>query len=141
MEINFEVFRAIVEQHIPFHTLLGVKLMDIRPNFAQILIPYQKSFIGEIRENRIHGGVIMAGMDTVAGIASFTAIDMAKDRIATIDQRTDFLSPAGEADIIITAEVRKSGSRIIFVQMTAYHPSQPEVILAEGRSTYSVKRS
>jgi uncharacterized protein (TIGR00369 family) len=140
MEIPIELLKTIFEQNIPFNKLMGFKLLEIKTGFASLLVPFREELIGEVRERRMHGGVLMAAMDTVAGAASFTTTNFKKDKLATIDLRTDFLSPVGEEDVIVTAEVRKSGNRVIFIQMQAYHPSQPEQMLAEGRATFSVKR-
>jgi uncharacterized protein (TIGR00369 family) len=138
--MDFSFIKKIFEEHIPFNKLLGFRLIEIKKDFARMLVPFKAELIGEIRESRVHGGVIMSAMDTVAGAAGMTSIDLVKDRLATIDLRTDFLAPALNEDLVVEGLVRRSGSRVIFIQMQAYHASQPEVIIAEGRATFSVKR-
>lgn len=140
MELNFDILKQIFEENIPFNKLLGFKLIEVREGFAKILVPFKPELIGEIRERRMHGGVITSAMDTVAGAACFTSIDIRKDKLATIDLTTDFLSPISEGDVIVTGTVKKSGNRVIFIYMEAYHPEEPEQILAQGRAAFSVKR-
>jgi uncharacterized protein (TIGR00369 family) len=140
-ELNLEVFKNIFEKRIPFNQFLGIALLEIGWGFAKIKIPYREEFIGEVRENRLHGGVLMAAMDSTAGAASFSTIDFIHDKIATIDLRIDFLNPANPEDVIIEAKVRKSGARVVFVNILAYHLSAPETIISEGRATFSVKRA
>lgn len=132
--------QEVFEEQIPFNKMLNLKLTEITVGYAKILIPFSESLVGEYRQKRIHGGVIMAAMDAVGGAASMTTINMKDDKIATIDLRCDFLSPAQPQDLILTAEVRKSGNRVVFTSMQAFHANEPEKILAEGRATYSVKR-
>lgn len=139
-KLNLDFFRQVFENYIPFNKLLGIQLEEVRKGYARIRLPFKEELIGEVRDKRMHGGAIMAAMDSVAGAASFTTIHMKYDKLATIDLRTDFLSPVGPEDVIIEAEVKKSGNRVIFIAMKAFHPSKPEVILSEGRAAFSVKR-
>jgi uncharacterized protein (TIGR00369 family) len=141
MEIKFDILKNIFEESIPFNKFLGLKLLEVSTGFAKILVPFRPELIGEIRERRMHGGVITSAMDTVAGAACFSTIDVRKDKLATIDLTTDFLSPISEGDVVVTGKVKKSGNRVIFIYMEAYHPDEPEQILAQGRAAFSVKRA
>lgn len=138
---NLKLLKFFFEEKIPFNKLLELKVLEVSQGFAKVKIPYRPELLGEIRENRIHGGVITSSMDSTGGMAAMTTINITKDKIATIDLRTDFLSPAQAEDLIFEAKVGKSGTRVIFVTLSAYHPSNPDLLVSEGRATYSVKRA
>lgn len=141
--IDFEMYRKIFEEFIPFHRMLGFKLqtVDIAMGTAKMLIPYNKDLIGNIMAGNIHGGVLVSAMDSIGGMAAMTTIEIKTDKISTIDIRTDFLSPAKKGkDVMVEAQVQKSGNRVVFTHLQAYNVDNPELILAEGRSIYSVKR-
>ncbi|GAB4401415.1 MAG: hypothetical protein OHK0053_24070 [Microscillaceae bacterium] len=140
MEENLALIKTIFEHHIPFNQYLGFQMMALEAGYAQMRIPFRAEYVGEKRENRIHGGLLLTALDAVGGAAASTTLRLHLDKIATIDLRADFLSPGQAEEVIVEAKVKKSGTRIVFVEMWAYHPSQPETHLAEGRATYSVKR-
>ncbi len=139
--INFEFYRKIFEEFIPFHKLLGFKLESVAQDAAIIKIVYHKDLLGNALAGNIHGGVLVSAMDSAGGLAAMTTINLRADKIATIDIRTDFLSPAKkEQDVLVEAKVQKSGNRVVFTHIQAYPEGQPDKILAEGRAIYSVKR-
>ena len=139
--IDFEFYRKVFEEFIPFHKLLGFKLENVEKNAALIKIVYHKDLLGNAFVGNIHGGVLVSAMDSAGGIAAMTTINLRADKIATIDIRSDYLSPAKkDNNVMVEAKVQKSGNRVIFTHVQAYHEGQPEKILAEGRAIYSVKR-
>ena len=140
-KIDFEFYRKIFEEFIPFHKLLGFKLENIEQDASTVKIVYHKDLLGNALAGNIHGGVLVSAMDSAGGLAAMTTINMRTDKIATIDIRTDFLSPAKkDSNVMVAATVQKSGNRVVFTHIQAYPEGQPEKILAEGRAIYSVKR-
>lgn len=140
-KIDFEFYRKIFEEFIPFHKLVGFKLESIEQEAATVKIVYNKDLLGNALAGNIHGGVLVSAMDSAGGLAAMTTINMRTDKIATIDIRTDFLSPAKkDSNVMVAATVQKSGNRVVFTHIQAYPEGQPEKILAEGRAIYSVKR-
>lgn len=139
--VDFEFYRKICDDYIPFHRLLGFSLVSVQKGAAILKIHYSNDLLGNVLAGNLHGGVLVSAMDSVGGIAAMTMIDIKSDKIATIDIRTDFLSPAKkDNDVMVSATVQKSGNRVVFTHIQAYHESNPDKILAEGRAIYSVKR-
>ena len=139
MEAPEELFKNIIEDFIPFHKVIGFKLLEVRENFVSILIPYRPELIGDPRRRSIHGGVIATAMDAVGGAAGITTLKHYEDKLSTIDLRVDYLSPGQAKDIITEGTIVKSGNKIIFTRMIAYHDNR-ENLIAEGRGVYSVLR-
>lgn len=139
MEADFELFRSIIEDFIPFQKLIGFKLIEVRENFVSLLIPYRPELIGDVRRNSIHGGVIATAMDTVGGAAAITTLKHHDDKLSTIDLRVDYLAPGQPKDLITEGTIVKSGSKVIFTRMIAYHENR-ENLIAEGRGVFSVTR-
>jgi uncharacterized protein (TIGR00369 family) len=134
-------YRKIFSEYIPYHQLLGFELDVVEQGRASLIIPYKKELLGNVLAGNFHGGVIVSAMDSIGGMAAMTMIDIKVDKIATIDIRTDFLSPAKrDNNIVVEAQVQKSGNRVVFTHIEAYHEGKPEQILAEGRAIFSVKR-
>jgi len=131
-------YKNIFDKIVPYHKFMGFELLELKKGFAKMLIPYRYEFIGS--PNRYHGGVLTSAIDSVSGMASMTTIDISQDKLATLDLRVDYVNPAGKYSIIVEAKVNKSGKRAIFVDTICYPEENPEHILAEGRSVFSVKR-
>jgi uncharacterized protein (TIGR00369 family) len=140
MNASIDVYKNVVEELIPFNKTLGFKLLDVKQDYAAILIPFRPDMIGNPVKRSIHGGVIAAAMDTVGGVAGMTTFTSFEDSLATIDLRIDYLRYGQEKDIKMEAHITKSGSRVIFTQMKAYHVDSPDVLIAEGKGVFSIRR-
>lgn len=121
--------RDIFEQRIVFNTVLGLKITRIEPESVQGHIAMRPELIGHYAHQRLHGGVISAGLDAMGGLAAMAAIgarhmdEPPAQRLArfaklgTIDLRVDYLRPAiGEA-FTLHAEVLRLGSRVASTRM------------------------
>ena len=78
-------------------------------------------------------------MDAIGGAASITTLTSYEDKISTIDIRVDYMRGTKPMDMILDAEILRSGNRIITTRMRAWHEDSDE-ILVEGRAVYSVLR-
>lgn len=141
MEAPEELFKNVIEEFIPFNKHLGFKLVDVKQDFASLLIPFQDHLIGDPRRKTIHGGVIATAMDTVGGAAGITTFKSFDDSLSTIDLRIDYLRYGKHKDIIAEGHVIKSGRSVIFTRMIAYHVDEPDVLIAEGRGVFRVRRA
>ena len=129
--------RAIFEERIVFNRLLGLKIMELRPDRVVGRIEMRPELVGHYSFNRLHGGVVSAGLDAMGGLAVMAAIGARHmdeppqqrlhrfGKLGTIDLRIDYLRPAiGEA-FELRAEVLRLGSRVASTRM--------EFLGAEGR--------
>ncbi len=131
--------QEVIEEGIPFDKFLGLKVEHIEHGFAKLRLPFREEFIGDPRRPALHGGVISMLIDTCGGSAVWASGNV-EDRVATIDMRVDYLRPAGPEDLIAEARVRLLGSRVGNAQVIVYSASDPELIVAEGRAVYNVRK-
>jgi uncharacterized protein (TIGR00369 family) len=121
--------KNIFEEKILFNQVLGLKITKLKPQGVSGRIDMKRELIGHFAYNRIHGGVISAGLDAMAGLAVMAAIgarhmDESPEqrlhrfgRLGTIDMRVDYLRPAIGDYFELSAQVMRLGSRVASTRM------------------------
>lgn len=139
MKQTYKELREFAENS-PFHRFLGISIEDLRPGFAQVSLPFKEEFRGNETLQAQHGGVVAALVDICAAISLWTHFGP-QDKTATIDMRVDYQRPAPCEKIFAEGEVRMLGNRIANMHVRVYAISQPDTLIAEGRTVYYVKRN
>ena len=121
--------KEIFETRIVFNTVLGLKITSVKPGKVVARINMKHELIGHYSYNRIHGGVISAGLDAMGGLAVMTAIGARHmdepvpkrlerfSKLGTIDLRIDYLRPGISDHFELRAEVMRLGSRVASTRM------------------------
>lgn len=121
--------KDIFERKIVFNQVLGLKITSLRPEAVTGRIAMKPDLVGHFSFNRIHGGVISAGLDAMGGLAVMAAIgarhmDEAPaqrlhrfGKLGTIDLRIDYLRPGIGEHFDLHAEVLRLGSRVASTRM------------------------
>jgi acyl-coenzyme A thioesterase PaaI-like protein len=129
--------RAIFEEKIVFNRVLGLQIAQLRPDGVVGRIAMRPELVGHYSFNRLHGGVISAGLDAMGGLAVMAAIGARHmdepplqrlhrfGKLGTIDLRIDYLRPAIGEQFELRAEVLRLGSRVASTRM--------EFLGADGR--------
>jgi len=124
-----EGLKRIFETHIAFNQVLGLKIASITPHRATAHIEMKPELVGHFSFNRIHGGVISAGLDAMGGLAVMAAIGARHmdepplqrlhrfGKLGTIDLRIDYLRPGISDRFELRAEVLRLGSRVASTRM------------------------
>ncbi len=133
------VYKNIVDNMIPLHKLLGIKLLAIDDGYAKLHVPFKPELVGDPRSQVLHGGVISTAMDSAGGAVGMTTLVSEQDVIQTIDIRVDYLQPARSNDLIVEGKIARSGVRILVTSMVAYD-KEGESAIAEGKGVYNVRR-
>jgi uncharacterized protein (TIGR00369 family) len=143
-----EGVRDIFERKIVFNTVLGLKITAIEPHEVRARIDMRNELVGHYAYNRIHGGVISAGLDAMGGLAAMAAIgarhmDETPEqrlhrfaKLGTIDLRIDYLRPGIGDHFELRAEVLRLGSRVASTRMGFYGPDGK--LLSTGAGAYIV---
>jgi len=143
-----EAMRTLFEETIPFNRVLGLKIDAIRPGHVDGSLAMRPELIGSPNHQRLHGGVISACLDAMAGLAIIAAIGARHmdeppaqrmhrfARLGTIDLRIDYLRPAVGTGFALTAEVLRLGSRVASTRME-FRDVAGE-LLASGAAAYIV---
>ncbi len=139
MEINKEFIKKMAEELIPLHKFLGLEIIALEEGYTKVRIPYRKEVVGDVRNNRWHGGIIATVMDSVGGIVGTTFSTSTKDKMATIDLRVDYLKAAQSKAIIVEGELVRLGNRIMVTRMRAYEEGEHDLV-AEGKGVYNFIR-
>ena len=128
--------------------MLGLKITSLRPEQVIGRIDMKRELIGHYSFNRIHGGVISAGLDAMGGLAVMAAIgarhfDEAPgerlkrfSKLGTIDLRIDYLRPGIGEHFELRAEVLRLGSRVANTRMEFFGPDGK--LMAMGAAAYIV---
>ncbi|BDS12250.1 PaaI family thioesterase [Aureispira anguillae] len=139
MKVDLNFVKDMVEEQIPIHKFLGVKLVEIRRNYAKVHVPFQEAVLGDIIRRRWHGGILATIMDSVGGLAGMTHLTSFEDKMATIDLRVDYLKGAEAKDIFVEGEIVRLGNRILVTSMKVWDETETE-LLAEGKGVYNFIR-
>ncbi len=121
--------RTIFEEMVVFNKLLGLKVISVEPQQVAARIDMRPELVGHYLHNRLHGGVISAGLDNIGALAVMAAIgarhmDEAPEqrlqrfgKLGTIDLRVDYLRPGIGAHFDLHATVMRLGSRVASTRM------------------------
>ena len=121
--------KAIFEEKIVFNQVLGLKITSLAPALVTGRIDMRPELVGHFSFNRIHGGVISAGLDAMGGLAAMAAIGARHmdesplqrlhrfSKLGTIDLRIDYLRPGISEYFELRAEVLRLGSRVASTRM------------------------
>ena len=140
--------KSIFEDKIRFNHVLGLKLTVLLPERVEGRIAMKPDLVGHYSHNRVHGGVISAGLDTMGGLAVMVAIGgrhleespvqrlQRFSKLGTIDLRIDYLRPAIGEQFTLRAEVMRLGSRVASTRMEFLGPGGK--LMATGAAAYIV---
>jgi uncharacterized protein (TIGR00369 family) len=138
--------REIFEQKIVFNQTLGLHITALTPERVSAQIAMRPELVGHYAYNRLHGGVISAGLDAMGGLAVMAAIGArhmdespAKrlerfGKLSTIDMRVDYLRPGIGEMFVLQAEVMRLGSRVASTRMEFL--SADGKLLSTGSAAY-----
>lgn len=136
------------EEKIVFNQVLGLKVDHLAPDGVRGHIAMRHELVGHYTHNRLHGGVISAALDAMAGLAVMAAIGARHldetpaqrlqrfGRLGTIDLRVDYLRQAIGERFEMRAEVLRLGSRVASTRMEFHGPGGE--LLATGAAAYIV---
>jgi uncharacterized protein (TIGR00369 family) len=127
----------IMEEHVPFNRMLGIRGEWVESGHAVLVLPVRDEFVGDPRRPALHGGVLSALIDTAGGVAAWSALPEGES-VSTVDLRVDFLEP-GRLGGPLRAEARlvRKGNRVCHVRVAL---TQDGTLVAEGVGVYNIHR-
>jgi uncharacterized protein (TIGR00369 family) len=140
--------KEIFEERVLFNQVLGLKITSLKPERVTGRIQMKKDLVGHFLYQRLHGGVISAGLDAMGGLAVMAAIgarhmDESPEqrlhrfgRLGTIDLRVDYLRPGIGDHFDLSASVMRLGSRVASTRMEFRNPAGE--ILSTAAAAYIV---
>ena len=140
--------KKVFEEMIVFNQVLGLKITSLQPTQVRGRIDMKRELIGHFSFNRIHGGVISAGLDAMGGLAVMAAIGARHmdetptqrlhrfGKLGTIDLRIEYLRPGIGEYFELRAEVMRLGSRVASTRMEFF--GSDGKLLSTGSAAYIV---
>lgn len=140
--------KDMVENKIVFNSVIGLKITSITPNRVKARIDMRPELVGHYMYNRLHGGVVSAALDALAGIAAIAALGARHmdespqqrlqrfAKLGTIDLRVDYLRPAIGEYFELQAEVLRLGSRVASTRMEFF--AADGKLLSTGAGAYII---
>ena len=140
--------KTMFEEKIVFNRMLGLKIVSLRPDCVLARIDMKPELVGHYAYNRLHGGVISAGLDAMGGLALMAAMGarhmdeppaqrlLRFARLGTIDLRVDYLRPGIGSHFTLRGEVLRLGSRVGSTRMEFFGPDG--ALLSTGAGAYIV---
>ena len=138
----------IYENHMPFHRLLGIKIVSLTPTDIKVRIDMREELIGNFIRQILHGGVISSMLDLTGGLIAFVELlkhleHMQPDevgrrfaRVGTIDLRVDYLR-VGEGEFFTaTGSVLRKGNKVAVIRTEL--TNDQNLLIAAGTGTYLV---
>ena len=123
------MLKEMFEQRVVFNRVLGLQIDGVAPEGVTGHIVMRPELVGHFAHQRLHGGVISAGLDAMGGLAVMAAIgarhlDEAPlqrlqrfGKLSTIDLRVDYLRPGVGERFELRAQVMRLGSRVASTRM------------------------
>jgi uncharacterized protein (TIGR00369 family) len=140
--------KGLFEERIPFNTVLGLEVESLAASGVTGSLAMRPELIGHYAHHRLHGGVISAALDAMAGLAVMAAIGARHmdeppaerlrrfGKLGTIDLRIDYLRPATGERFTLRGEVLRLGSRVATTRME-FGDAEGK-LLATGSAAYIV---
>jgi uncharacterized protein (TIGR00369 family) len=118
----------------PFIAFLGLKVVEADPAREQLTMTctMRPEFERGAGTGQWHGGPLAAIIDTVGDYALVMAL---RRGLPTINFRVDYLRPAINTGLVITARVRRAGKSVGVVDVDVF--DDRKVLVAVGRAAYS----
>lgn len=134
--------------HMPFNQALGLELMRLDADYAEISFNNKTMLVGNQVQQILHGGVIAAVLDVAAGMVcvshaltrqeSISEADLRHrlSRMGTIDMRVDYLRPGRGERFTATSSLLRAGNKVA-VARVELHNQQGDYI-ATATATYLI---
>ena len=117
---KFIEFKKKVEESFKrqkFMELINAKLVDVRPGFCEIHIPYNLTLTQQ--HGFFHTGIISTIADNTAGYASFSLMEESSS-ILTVEFKLNLMSP-GDGEVLIgRSNVIKKGKTLIICRSEVF---------------------
>jgi uncharacterized protein (TIGR00369 family) len=128
LHVRMKAFAGAMMQGVPHAAALGLEITDIQQARAFGQAPYREDLIGDPETGVIAGGVIIALLDNLGGVAVVAALDE-PTTVATLDLRIDYMRPAKPGKpVLAMAHCYHVARSVAFVRAIAYEESPDDPV-------------
>src|SRR5258708_1951155 len=101
----------------PFSVWLGLRVVSIGSELVEFGLPWREEFMGTMRLNRTHGGIIAALVDAAGG---YTLMANTGRTLSTVDLRVDFHRSGGNVGKRIEGLIVYMGRKLACVDVRIF---------------------
>jgi len=128
-----EALLTKTKERIPFWSLVGMELIDIKKAWAKTKIPFSQKLINA--NGVAHGGVIFSAADTAVGLALLGLVER-HDLITTIEMKINYLKPFDRGEIFAEAKIIFKGTQTAVGEVEVRDSDGN--LVAKAISTYAI---
>ena len=128
-----EALLTKAKKRIPFWSLVGIELIDIKKGWAKTKIPFSQKL--QNANGVAHGGVIFSAADTAVGLALLGLVDR-HDLLTTIEMKINYLRSFDHGEIFAEAKIIFKGSHTAVGE--AEVRDSDDNLVAKAISTYAI---
>ncbi len=121
--------------NVPFWSLLGIKLVEIRKGWAQIKLPFSKKLDNAL--GIAHGGAVFALADSAVAMALLGLLDRGESP-STIEMKINYLKPFSSGEIIAEAVIIHRGATTALGEVEVRDENNQ--LIAKGLATYMITK-
>jgi uncharacterized protein (TIGR00369 family) len=148
MQEMLRMLGDIYENQMPFHRLLGIRIISLTPDDVRVRIDMREELIGNFLRRILHGGVISSIIDLTGGLIAFVELmkhleglppeELGKrfSRVGTIDMRVDYLRKGEGEFFVASGSVLRRGNKVAVVRTELVNDQG--LLIAAGTGTYLV---
>lgn len=148
LQDTLDLLRETYQNRMPFHRLLGIRIVSLTPDDVRVRIDMREELIGNFVRRILHGGVISAVLDLTGGLIAFAELvkhlgavppdELAKRfaRAGTIDMRVDYLRRGTGEYFIATGSVLRRGNKVAVIRTELVNDQ--DLLIAAGTGTYLI---
>ena len=118
---------------IPFWSLVGMELVDIKKGWAKTKIPYSLNLTNA--NGVAHGGIIFSAADSAVGLALLGLVDR-HDLITTIEMKINYLRSFDRGEIFAEAKIIFKGAQTAVGEVEVRDSDGN--LVAKAISTYAI---
>ncbi len=114
-----------VEQAIPFHRHLGIRVWQLAPARCVLHVPWQEHLVGDPSGPWVHGGVAPALANTAGGLACLMGLGL-EHVVRTVSLQVEYLQPGRTGELFCTAELATSDAHTAVSQVELFSGALPQ---------------
>ena len=138
----------IYENRLPFNQVLGLHIIDLKPDLVKVAFDLTDSLIGNYVQGSLHGGVISSVLDVAGGLMATAGMIQKKKnhpkeqiaeniaRVGTLDLRVDYLRPGKGSSFSSCASIMRIGNKVAVTRMELHNDQHR--LIAVGTGTYLI---
>lgn len=114
-----------LEEEIPFHRIIGVRVVALSHGACTLRLPYQHQLVGDPLGAMLHGSAGAVLAEGAALGASYALMHNYEDRLSTVSLSMTYARPAPAEDLYCEAHVVRFEHNMIMTRMALYAERLP----------------